>query len=257
MKSITAKLTLLSMIVLCLFTGVSYAQGAKNAIAEIWLFDEGKGKTVADASGNGHDGEIIKGDAEWVEGKFGTALDFPGDETNVSIPHEDSLNLTTFTITAWVKIRGVKGCLVNKEIFAATHSNYAIGVTNTNVVWSEFTANGTWLDVLGNTEIVDDKWHHIAATYDQKFQRVYVDGEKDAEKAHTEKPDTNLEPLTFGSAPKVGGNPTGTIDEVGLFNEALTEDEIKSIMTKGLKSATSVVSTMDKLAVTWGSIKSQ
>jgi len=34
----------------------------------IWLFDEGNGKTVRDASGNGHDGDIV-GAVEWADGK--------------------------------------------------------------------------------------------------------------------------------------------------------------------------------------------
>ena len=40
----------------------------------IWLFDEGKGNTAADTSGNGNDGAITG--AKWAEGKFGGALEF-------------------------------------------------------------------------------------------------------------------------------------------------------------------------------------
>ena len=47
-----------------------------DSITGMWLFNEGKGGTAADASGNGNDGEIHG--AKWVDGKFGKALEFNG-----------------------------------------------------------------------------------------------------------------------------------------------------------------------------------
>ena len=50
-----------------------------KGLEAMWLFDEGKGKSVKDSSGNGHHGEF-KGKPEYIEGKFGTGLDFGGPE---------------------------------------------------------------------------------------------------------------------------------------------------------------------------------
>ena len=58
-------------------TGKSHAQAFMQKVEAIWLFDEGKGETVEDSSGNGHEGEF-RGELEYVEGKFGTALEFGG-----------------------------------------------------------------------------------------------------------------------------------------------------------------------------------
>lgn len=101
--NVVARVILICLIVLGIFAGQSSAKFDTNAIVGMWLFDEGSGKTVKDSSDNGHDGEII-GDVEWVKGKFDNALEFPGTDGNyVTVPHEDSLTLTAFTIAAWVK----------------------------------------------------------------------------------------------------------------------------------------------------------
>ena len=69
-----------------------YAQIDPKAIVGIWLFDEGRGKTLSDSSGNGHDGKIESG-INWIAGKYGSkALRFPGSAV-VTVPHEASLNL--------------------------------------------------------------------------------------------------------------------------------------------------------------------
>lgn len=88
-----------------MFIGQSYAEIDPKTIAGIWLFDDGSGDKAIDSSKNGNDGEI-QGDLKWVEeGKFGKALEFPGvDENFVEVPHNKSLDLTTFSFTLWVKI---------------------------------------------------------------------------------------------------------------------------------------------------------
>ena len=57
--------------------GVADAAVDKHTVA-VWLFEEGAGKTVKDASGNGHDGKFA-GNPKWVKAKFGTGLELPGD----------------------------------------------------------------------------------------------------------------------------------------------------------------------------------
>ena len=64
-------------LVCLILTGKSHAQAFLQKVEAIWLFDEGKGETVKDSSGNGHEGEF-RGELQYVEGKFGTALEFGG-----------------------------------------------------------------------------------------------------------------------------------------------------------------------------------
>ena len=63
---------------------VSDANLDEDSIAGMWTFEEGKGKTVKDLSGNGSDGEFV-GDLKWAKGKFGGGLEFNGADTWVKI----------------------------------------------------------------------------------------------------------------------------------------------------------------------------
>ena len=77
----------------------------------------------------------------------------------------------------------------------------------------------------GTTDLRDGKWHHVTGTYDRAFIRAYVDGRMEGEAVFKDVPDTNDEPLVIGAiTPKLNFF-TGIIDEVGLFNIGLTEDD--------------------------------
>ena len=69
----------------------------KAAATGIWLFDEGKGTAAKDAAGKGLDG-VIKGNAKWVNGKFGKALELDGKTAYVEIPKHKN---PTEAITVW------------------------------------------------------------------------------------------------------------------------------------------------------------
>ena len=69
-------------------------------------------------------------------------------------------------------------------------------------------------------------------------------------------PDTNDEPLVIGAITPEVNFFTGIIDEVGLFNIALTEDELKMIQEMGLIRALGV-SLSEKLTTTWSTIKNE
>lgn len=86
---------------LATFTAISHAQIDPGTVAGIWLFDEGKGKTVADLSENGNDGELKEG-AKWDAGKFGQAVVFDGKDDYVEIAPSPLFNPEVFTVTFWM-----------------------------------------------------------------------------------------------------------------------------------------------------------
>ena len=104
MKSTFVRLTIFCIglvIISLVLTGRTDAQlDLKGAVA-IWLFDEGKGDKVADASGNGNDGELVH-NPKWVEGKFGEALDFDGVADYVEINVPVVVETEDFTMGLWV-----------------------------------------------------------------------------------------------------------------------------------------------------------
>ena len=88
---------------LLISVAVGHAEIDLDTLAGAWLFDEGKGKTVKDHSGNGNDGTIV-GDPQWVDSDLGPALKFDGKDDYLEIPHSDTVNVgeDDFTLVAWL-----------------------------------------------------------------------------------------------------------------------------------------------------------
>ncbi|MBB14109.1 hypothetical protein CMK22_02500 [Candidatus Poribacteria bacterium] len=113
-----------------------------------------------------------------------------------------------------------------------------------------------WKLTAGTTDLRDSKWYHVAGTYDQSFIRAYVDGRMEGETRLKDVPDTNDEPLVICAITPEKNFFTGIIDEVGLFNIALTEDDLERIQEMGLMMALGV-SPSEKLTTTWSAIKTK
>ena len=74
-----------------LFSFATYAVGKPDpSLVGYWPFDEKTGKKAEDASGNGNDGKLID-EPKWVEGKFGSALEFGGDGSDVGVQMGEKL----------------------------------------------------------------------------------------------------------------------------------------------------------------------
>jgi hypothetical protein len=232
----------------------------QGSVVGLWLFDEADGDKVADSSGNGHDGEK-GGSIKWVDGEFGTALEFPGDGADyVSIPHKDSLSLTEWTIATWVNVQQKDWQLIVQKSISGTknNNNYSLYTKpGGGIDFNFYTAGGDANIVNGVAIVVDGEWHHVATTYDGRVMYLYIDGELDAEMATTAEPILHDDPLVIGGDDRGAGvQVNGSVDEVGLFNRALSEEDVRSIMENGLKTATAV-SPRGNLATTWAAIRSR
>ena len=93
------------IIVSLMFAGISDAKIDPETIVGAWLFDENKGDTAKDASGNGNDGTIM-GTPQWVNGKFGKALELNGVGDYVDLPQLPEQTDQPLSFTAWIKWGG-------------------------------------------------------------------------------------------------------------------------------------------------------
>ena len=230
-----------------------------DGLVGAWLFEDGNGDTVTDASDNGLDGKFAQGNPEWVEGKFGGALEFGGSDM-VTVDHDDALNLGDFTIAAWVnipKISGMWQIIASKENRNPTGRNYGLfGNINTGVVHYSFTTNAGWKSFDARTAVTDGEWHHVAGTYDGSNFKLYLNGAVDAESTPGTEPDNHENFLYIGGCDVGGYWMTGTIDELALFDRALSEAEVSELMEDGLSVALDVTPG-SKLVTTWSHIKAQ
>jgi hypothetical protein len=194
---------------------------------------EGSGASVQDTSGNGHTGTIAG--ATWTTaGKYGAALSFDGVNDAVTVPDSPSLDLgSRGTMAAWVKLTALnrwhsvlaKGSANND----AAH-NYALEVTNTNVVRC-ILGNGSAAQVLDSSSTVGaNQFVHLACTWDGSTVWLYINGTLNRTAPQSVTPAGNAAALLLG---KFGGNADwlrGSIDEVRLYNRDLVAAEILTDM---------------------------
>jgi len=226
-----------------------------NSIAGLWLFDEAAGVTAMDSSANGNDGEIHG--AQRVAGKYGKALRFSGDNF-VTITDADNLRLSEqFTMQAW---------FIAEEIdswrqLIAKDNEYLLRIDppaeGNNM--SAFVNLGGWEPRASGPVPELDTWIHFAATYDGDQLRVYVNGVPAGQATRVGNARGTHNPVEFGRWGEglLGddvGYFEGIIDEVAIFNAALTEDDILEAMD-GLERFRAPVEAAGKLATTWGNIK--
>ncbi|MDA1191191.1 MAG: LamG domain-containing protein [Candidatus Poribacteria bacterium] len=227
------------------------SMSADAALVGLWSFDEGSGATAADRSGNGHNGAVNNG--VWAVGKYGGAIELNGTDANVQVPHGSGLSVGNFSLLAWVNVPALTG---NWQTIATQNTdgpirNYGAFINNNGgVIHYSFTSKNAWQSFDAATGIVDGTWHHIAAIYDGAMFRLYIDGEVDAETANTNAPDNASTVVTIGSWVG-GGYLKGRLDEVALYNHALTAAELANAMT-GLTTA---VEASDKATTTWALLK--
>ena len=113
------------------------------------------------------------------------------------------------------------------------------------------------VDLKGRTNIPTGEWTHIATTLEGSNLKVYVNGEEDGSGTSAGYAGGNAKTFTIGKASWYDGSFfTGIIDEAGLFNKALSKDEVKSVMNAGLLGKAAVFSS-GKLIFTWATIKAK
>ncbi|HID57517.1 TPA: LamG domain-containing protein [Candidatus Poribacteria bacterium] len=264
---------LISILLTFVIWGTSYGVELEKAIG-IWLFDEGRGEVAGDSSGNRNKGEI-KG-AKWVEGKFGTALEFDGEDDLVEVPDSDTLNPTDkISIVMWIKPYPNMNCdgnnnwryLICKGNWGSYHVIYESDWALNEIGWT-VKIGGANKRLWTNGGAPPDQWTHLAFTYDaDKGSKVYRNGMEEPGK-NPQGPakgsvDINPSPLKIGGGfnpgcPAGAGFFKGIIDEVAIFNDVLSQKEIETIMEKGLARTLRIlpsVEPVEKLPTVWGDIK--
>ncbi|MBI1908579.1 MAG: LamG domain-containing protein [Deltaproteobacteria bacterium] len=202
-----------------------------------WKFYEGSGTTVTDSTGHGHAGNLYAGDSSpaWGPGVFGNAIDLDGIDDYVIVGGNAALDLTTaFSITAWVK---PSGTMPNDTgIFSkATAGSYSMTIganegegMDLNVYAGSATA-GNYCALKGASSTgVLDSWHFLAGTFDSSQGiRCYLD-EETGSQGYLESMASNSNDIWIGHDTGNAQYFNGLIDEVSLYNRALSAEEVRN-----------------------------
>jgi len=208
-------------------------------LASWWKFDDTSGKTAADSSRHGRKG-ALKGDLSFdknsVAGKTGKALKLDGGDDYIEITKYKGVTGTRpRTVAAWIKTTSSRGEIISwgtedyGKMWRYCFIRGRLGVT----------PHGGYYYI--NDAVHDDKWHHVAVVVvEAELPNLHDDVRLYKDGTLAEIHDIgllDLWPLETGNKldVRIGRQFKGLLDDVRIYDRALSEDEIKTLFT--LKSS--------------------
>jgi hypothetical protein len=216
-----------------------------SGIVACCRFDEGSGTIAHDSCGD-NDGNLV-GDPNWIDGISGKALSFDGQNDYVEVPDDDALDPTStqeITIAAWVYITTYEaqtasnyfGIVGKTATTGRDYGNYVFCIANDNdgstVGKLRFVLHDAtgFVSVYSNSLVPKNQWVHVAFTHDvSKNSKFFINGALDAldTSTITEHFANSNKPFTIGHTNSYWDYFYGSMDEVLLYNRALSATEIQ------------------------------
>ncbi|RKU38989.1 hypothetical protein C6496_03615 [Candidatus Poribacteria bacterium] len=218
-------------------------------------FDELVGDVAKDLSDFGNDA-TFKGNPKLIEGVFGKALEFDG-KTSGQIPDHPSLDIVDgITIEFWAIVKGGEAIQsgVEKGVAWIGGLYNLAALYNGGTILQFFDLPDPCNDDNIGPSIQDGEWHFLAGTWDGDDILLYIDGELEAEMPCKGELEPNNDPLFIGARGGSGRFLTGALDEIKMYNYALTKDELLKDMEEPV---TLHVDAQDKLATVWARLKTK
>jgi hypothetical protein len=206
----------------------------------------------------------IKGSLKSVDGKIGKALEYNGKSANlVEVQHADKLEgMKALTIAAWakpIKPMAQEGMSIASKRIAFDNADvYNLFLWTGQTMRARVNAKG---EIASKTAFEDGKWYHVVYTFDGaedagKRAKLYINGKLETVGNHPDQAVVKSgASLWVGELdPNRGFAWNGVLDEVGIWDRALSEAELKSVMEDGLAKLLSV-EPQGKLTTSWGEVK--
>jgi len=201
-----------------------------------WTFDEGMGTNAVDWSGHGNHARLFR--AKWAfPGVLGDAgLDLAGGYVAIENLTYNTTGLTEVTVCAWIRTSSSATQYIasfDRDSYWRLEINGSGGGPG-QVGWDVMTSSGQ-VDYGSSTRVDDGLWHHVTGVFDNGRLTIYVDGEAQPSATGGS---------TFGSgdprsgflggnseaAGYNGGTPVQHMDNVRIYDKALTQAEIILVM---------------------------
>lgn len=192
-----------------------------------------------DESENGNDGTI--NNATLTNDRFGNAdkaYSFNGTSSYINIPYNINLSPTEGTVCAWVKT-SVTGSGLQQDIFGQPYGMPQLVIDPSGkaaISWRSATFN--FPGVSSSVYVDNSDWHFLTGVYNSTSFKIYVDGVLDNSSTTTESQyscDAPFQIGGFNNPAFCGGGAysgqfmNGVIDDISIYNRALSEAEILAL----------------------------
>ena len=205
-----------------------------------WTFD-GKDmiNNVADSSGQGNTGYMVAAatSSQQVAGQIGQALKFNGTTQYVNVGNSSTLNPgSTISVCIWINSSdtvGADGVIMRYD--NTNLSSWGLFRNNGSNKMTWYTNGSTQANTISSTAVVfDGKWHQVCGTMDSTAQTIYVDGvQSGSTSGNSSLWQTPTINVYIGSAMAGLINVTATLDDVRIYNRALSPAELLQLYQQG------------------------
>jgi glucose/arabinose dehydrogenase len=205
-----------------------------SGLVGYWSFDEGSGSTAGDGSGNGHAGTLTYGPtwAGAAECKLGACLSFDGADDYVKVLDATALRLTgDVSVSAWINPTGLGG----KRSVVSKRYEFELGPVSES---SPHGLQASYKDPDGTPRsnpltpsTTLNVWQHVVLVRDSSTHQVtgYSNGAVSATSGYSTEPGTSSYNLNIGRNPDSSQQFKGLIDEVRVYDRALTAAEVQEL----------------------------
>jgi chitodextrinase len=210
-----------------------------GSLVAAYAFSEGSGATTADASGNNNTG-ILNGTSWTAAGQAGNALSFNGSSAFVNLGNGAALQLTgSMTVSAWIKASAFPvddAAVVSKRTLNGNigfQLDTSVDSGPRTIGFKLTSATGALMARYGASALQLNQWYYVTGVYDAAARtlNVYLNGAQDNGALRgTVSATQQNSPLNVNVGRRSGGPGfefNGTIDEVRIYNRALSAAEIQ------------------------------
>jgi hypothetical protein len=207
---------------------------------------------VLDQTANHNDGTVYG--ATLVAGKAGNALSFDGTDDYVRVAHSASIMPTRISVTARIKLtnKNKYQSVIFKAYGVDYGGAYRLRIEDSNAVG--FSIYTSTFKVTHDFTLTTDIWYYLAGVYDGANIIGYLNGVAGTPVAQTGDITSTTDPLWIGVRDRAGSKDLpfdGIIDEVRIYNRALSAAEILAIYDSGRKGHSNGVPALAMGVPTW------
>lgn len=210
---------------------------SQQAVLDLSLDRELNGQ-ISDRSSKDHQ-VMMRGNLQFVPDRFGNdcrALYFDGYGSFLSVPHARSLNMSSFTVSAWLKLPATGmnelqwiTLICKGENPVEDNYSPAYRAQLTSYTASVNTASTKSVGTINQT-FPESSWFHMAMSYDGQQMIIYRNGIEVDKFYAGDQISNNSEPLNIGR--DIPGNREffmGTMDDLKLFPTVLNRNQISRL----------------------------
>ena len=210
----------------------------KNGLVGYWSMEDATSTKATDFSGQGNTGTLTNMEStDWVAGKIGTGLSFDGTNEYVNLGTNvgNFANTEPFSVSVWVYARtldsNVRGVVARMQ-GTSPYNGWSMATRNGGFIRFGPSTNDANYSYVDTPTLQTGRWYHIVGTYDGGGtggnSRIWVNGVESALplKGGSLGTTTNDQPLTMGSATTSSWFFDGIIDDLRIYNRALSATEI-------------------------------